>query len=39
MGTLLAFLGVALIILSAFGPGGFLALLAGVGLLWAGLAL
>lgn len=39
MGALFTSLGVALIILSAFGPGGFLALLAGVGLLWAGLAL
>lgn len=39
MGALFTALGVALIILSAFGPGGLLALLAGVGLLWTGLVL
>ena len=37
MGSLLAFLGVVLILVSAFGPGGVLALIAGVGLLWAGI--
>ena len=39
MDSLLVFLGVVLIILSAFGTGGLLALLAGVGMLWTGLAL
>lgn len=39
MDSLLVFLGVVLIILSVFGPGGFLALIAGVGMLWTGLVL